>query len=285
MVSALNKLPDGTIELTITIPWAKIKEAYRKTLNLLASEITIDGFRKGKAPLKKVEDKIGKTHIYEELLKDLIPEVYAQAVREHKLNPIISPRIEVLSLKENSDWQIKAKTCELPRFSLGNYREAVKTALAPAKIWVPEKKAKDQAGVLTEDQKIDLVVKTLMETVSLDLPAMLVEDEVNRMLSRLIDQTARLGITIEQYLSSVGKDSERLRQEYTKQAEETLKLELILSAIANEEKVEVSDQEIEKMIEAVPEESTRRALSSPEQKPYLAQLLRKRKVIDNLTNL
>lgn len=284
MISALNKFSDGTIELTITIPWKRVADDYQKTLTKLTATAIIDGFRKGKAPLKKVEEKIGKTHIYEELLKILIPQIYLEAVKEHKINPIISPKVEIINLKEESDWQIKATTCQLPQITLGDYKGAARKALAPAKIWVPNKTAKDKE-VESENQKLEKLFRALLESNSVTLPSLLVQDEVERMLSRLIDQTARLGLTVEQYLKSVGKSAEQLRQEYTSQAQESLKLELILLAIANKEEIKVSDEETQKMIGVVPDEQSRKDMQGPEQQVYIRQILRKRKVIDNLLNL
>jgi len=42
---------------------------------------------------------------------------------------------------------------------------------------------------------------------------------------------------------------------------------------------------VEKMIAAIPEEETKKAFTSQEQKAYIKQLLRKRRVIDNLAKL
>lgn len=284
MISALNKLPDGTINLTINIPTKRVKESYQKTLAKLAQKVTIKGFRKGKAPLKRAERELGKQTIYKEVLKTLITQVYLEAVKEHQLKPIVNPQIKVVSLEEEKDWQITATTCELPKIKLKDYRSAVKAVLAPSKIWVPGKD-QEKPSEENESEKMSKVFKVLLKSVEISLPGILVEEEVNRMLSRLIDQTKGLGLSIEQYLASVEKTSDQLRQEYRQQADETLRLELILSKIADEEKIQVKDDEVEKMIEAVPEEKTKKSLRSPAQRAYIRQLLRKRTVIDKLSKL
>lgn len=284
MISALNKQTDGTIELTITVPQKRVSEAYEKTLRQLAKETEINGFRKGKAPLKKVEEKIGKTKIYEEVLKTLIPEVYVKAVKEQKVKPIINPQISVVSLEEGKDWQIKATTCELPELKLGDYKGEIKKALASEKIWVPGKD-KEKKSEEKESERLGKIFQILLKTIKIQIPELLIQEEVNRMLSRLIDQTGRLGLTVEQYLASIGKTSDQIRQEYRQQAEESLKLELILSAIADQEKVQVSNSEVQKMIDATPDEKTKKAMEIPTQRAYLRQLLRKRKAIDILTKL
>lgn len=283
MISALNKLPDETLELTITIPWTKISESYQKVLEDLTTQTIIKGFRKGKAPVKMVEEKLGKQHLLEETLKEILPQVYLEAVKEHNLKPVVNPQVTVTSLAEGKDWQIKATTCELPKVDLDNYQENIKKTLAAEKIWVPGKDKKPEPE--NESQRLDKIFKALLENVKINLPKILIQDEVNRMLSRLIDQTARLGLTVEQYLASTGKTTDQIKNEYQKQAQETIKLELILSSIAEEEKIQVTDEEVQKMIEAIPEEEAKKTFQTPEQKAYLIQLLRKRKVIDNLAKL
>lgn len=248
MISALNRLSDGTIELTIIIPWKRVAGEYQ-----------------GKAPIKK-----------EEILKTLIPAVYIEALKEHNLKPIINPQITVISLQENKDWQIKATTCELPKVDLGDYREASRRALASEKIWTP---AKD------ESVRLEKIFQSLLATAKVQIPEILIQEEVNRMLSRLIDQTGRLGLTVEQYLASIGKTSDQIRTEYRQQAQDSLKLELILAAIADEQKIEISDSEVQNLIQAAPDEETKKTLANPAQKAYIRQLLRKRQVIDNLNKL
>ena len=284
MISALTKQPDGAIELTITIPKKRVAEAYKKTLTQLAKKIEVKGFRKGKAPLKKVEETIGKTKIYEEVLKTLVSTVYLEAVKEQNIKPIINPQISIVSLEEGKDWQIKAVSCELPKVDLGDYKGVVKKALASEKIWVPGKD-KEKKTEKKESDHLRKIFQVLLKTAKLQIPELLIQEEVNRMLSRLIDQTGRLGLTVEQYLASIGKTSDHLRQEYHQQAEKSLKLELILATIADQEKIKVDDEEIQKMIEVTPDEKTRKAMATPAQQTYLRQLLRKRRVIDNLVKL
>ena len=209
-----------------------------------------------------------------------------KTIKEQKIQPILNPEIKVISLEENKPWQIKAVTCEIPQVKLNDYQAEIKKTLAAEKIWVPGKdKEDDQAKKLTEEQKMAKVFASLVKTVQIKIPAILIENEANRTLSRLIDQTGRLGLTVDQYLQSIGKTSEQIRSEYQKQAEETLKLEFILGAIADQEKITVNDAEVEKMIQAAPDEKTRKNLETPTQKAYLRQLLRKRQVIDRLSKL
>ncbi|MFH1840845.1 MAG: trigger factor [Candidatus Shapirobacteria bacterium] len=281
MTTALNRLADGTVELTINIPWPKVKAEYEKVVQAAVEKAEVKGFRKGKAPRDLVEKQLDKNKLYEEVIRLLLPTVYTEAAKEHQLKPIVSPHIKVLSLEENKDWQIQAITSELPTVELGDYQKTLRHEMAAGKIIVPGKKEEPEK----EDQQLTKIFQILLKTAKLILPQILVEDEVNRMLARLIDQTNKLGLTVEQYLSSIGKTTEQLRTEYTQQAQETLKLELILSKIADEEKIQIDESEIDKMIAAAPDEGSRSQMEKPEQRLYLKQLLRKQKVVEKLLKI
>jgi len=284
MISALNKLPDGTIEITINIPWKRVLTAYQKKLEQLAKVIDVKGFRKGKAPVKMAEKQLNKTTVYQEILKEIIPDLYLEAVKEHKLKPIVNPQISVVSLEENKDWQIKATTCEIPEIKLGKYKEEIKKVLASDKIWVPGEDKEKQTQE-TETKKLDKIFKTLIESIKFKVPEILIQEEANKMLSKLIDQTNQLGLTLEQYLASSGKTSDQIKKEYQNQAAQTIKLELILSKIADEEKIKVTDDQVEQMIKSIPEKETQESFKNEAQKAYIRQILRKRQVIDNLSKL
>ncbi len=284
--SRFETAENGNIELTITIPWSVVSQRYDQTLKSLAEKITVKGFREGKAPLEMVAKQLGKQHVYEKMIPDLLTDAYLESVKNHKLRPVVNPKFQLTKTSENEDWELKATTAQLPDVNLNNYESAVKKELAPKKIWVPGKEnEEEQENPEDQEKKLSNVFQALLKTVSFQVPQIIIDEEVTRLLSRLIDQTAKLGLTVEQYLDSIGKTSQELRKEYAKQAEEAVRLELILAAIADKEKITVEDKEIEEMIEASGDESVKKQLRSDNQRAYLHQLLRKRKVIDKLSSL
>lgn len=282
----LTWLPKKTFELIFTIPWKKAKKAYDRVLKEVATKTTIKGFRKGKAPLGLVEKSLDKAKLYEEVIKSLLPETYGQAIKQHNLNPIVLPKIEVIALKEGEDWQFKAKACEKPEIKLGNYQQIVKGELNKSKIWTPDKGQPEKKGETEpSEQKIKTVTKALLDNVKVEIPEILLENEVNRMLSQLLDQVNSLGMTIQQYLASKGITQEKLRRDFWMQAQETLKLEFILQEIVREQNIKVTPEEIEKMIKAIPDQNSRKAFDNPQEKAYISLVIAKRKAIDYLLSL
>ena len=71
-----------------------------------------------------------------------------------------------------------------------------------------------------------------LDTVKVDLPLVLVEEEVNLRLSQLVDQVQSIGMTMDQYLSAKQLTPEKLRESYQKTAKEMLILNLALDKIA-----------------------------------------------------
>jgi trigger factor len=245
----------------------------------------IPGFRKGKAPRAKVEEKLDKTKVYEEALKKIIPESYGKAVEEHKIHPIVQPKIELKEATEQKDWILRALTCEKPPVTLGEYTKAVKDLKASKanKSWTPGQEPKKEEKEENKKPTIDELLKALYESVTVQIPALLLEHEVNRLLSDLIDQTKKLGMSAEQYLSSTGRTAESIRKEYEEQAKRTLSLEFALEAVADKEGVLISDDDIDVVIKTAKTDEEKNALTA--QRYYIASVLRRQKTIDFIAAL
>lgn len=286
MTSTFTRIDDGSLELTITVPWADITKLHDHAVEHAVEHAEIQGFRKGKAPRKLVEEKLDKTHTYEEVLRELIPKAYNDAITEHKLQPVVNPKIELLDATEEKDWKIRAITAEKPKVDLGKYKQAIKDVKAAKanKLWTPGK-GDEKAEEKPEDKKptLDELLKALFEAVTIQIPPVLIEHEANRLLSDLIDQTKKLGLTVEQYLSSTGRTGDTVRKEYEEQAKRTLTLEFALEEIADTEGVLVSDDDIETIIQTAKSDEEKASLEK--QKYYLASVLRRQKTLDFLATL
>ena len=102
---------------------------------------------------------------------------------------------------------------------------------------------------------------------------------------RLYDHTQALGITVDQYLKSLGKTAEQIKQDYHQAATENLKIEFILDRIATDLDIKVTDEEVNDMINASGDQQAKDQLNHPEQRAYVKGIIKKRKTIDALLNL
>lgn len=276
MDSSITREEDGTIILNITIPQSMVKKTTEEVINDTAKTANIPGFRKGKAPKKLVSEKIDKEKVREEVLKKLLPQAYSEAVRKYAIKPIINPRVHIEALKDDSDWKFTASTCETPTVDLGSYKEEIKKTTAKSKIIIPGKE--EQNKVSAND-----LLKILTDKVTVNVSKIIVEQEVERLLAQTLDEIKKLGLTLDQYLSSTKKTADELKKEYEKKAVGDIKLEFALSKIAEEEKIIVEDKDIEDAIKNAKDENERKSLEA--NKYVLASILRQQKTLDFLKNL
>lgn len=276
MTVAQTTTADGTLELTMTVPWSDVAKTFEHVKTELAQKTEVAGFRKGKAPQKMVEEKLDESKIYEDVLQHLIPQIYNDAVKQTSTRPLISPKIELKEAKKGSDWVIIARTCQRPKVTVGDYKKAVQE-IKSKKIWTPGQEEKDKKPSL------DVILNALLSQVNVEIPKLLIEHEVNRLLSELIDQTKQLGLSVEQYLASTGRNAQSVRAEYEEQARRTLSLEFGLEDVADREGILVSDDDIDTVIKTAKSDEERKSLES--QRYYLASILRRQKTIDFLASL
>ncbi len=275
MDSITEKQEDGTIILNITIPSKIVKDTTEIVLEEVVKSANVAGFRKGKAPKKIVEGKIDKDKVKEEVLKKLLPECYAQAIKKHDIKPIINPRIHVEILEDDKDWKFTASTCEVPRVDLNGYKENIKKITSKSKIIVPGKEPKEAS--------FDEIMAELQKSVGVKVSKIIVEQEVERLLAQTLSEIKRLGLTLDQYLTSTHKTVEDLKKEYENKAINDIKLEFALAKIAEEEKITVEDGEIEDAIKNAKDENERKGLEA--NKYLLAGIIRQQKTLDFLKKL
>jgi FKBP-type peptidyl-prolyl cis-trans isomerase (trigger factor) len=286
ITSTVAKEADGTVQITLTLPYSVIKDAEEGVLKEIGAEATLPGFRKGKAPVSKVKESLTKETLIKKILGKILGKAISDATIEHKIKPAIYPRLEVLKAQDDEPWEVRATTCELPKVNLGNYKEIVSGVAKTKAIWTPGKDKKEAPKELSHEEKEQLVIKTLLETIKPEIPRILIEEEVENRLAQLLDKIDKLGLTIEGYLGSLGKTIDTLRGEYQLQAKNTIALELILEEIARDAKTEINDKQIDAVVEAAKADpSMKDRLNSPEQRRVIASVLRRRASLDSLTVL
>jgi FKBP-type peptidyl-prolyl cis-trans isomerase (trigger factor) len=277
---------EASARFDISIPQAEIEQAYRAVIKSVQANTQIKGFRKGKAPLDVVEQSADKSKMYEQVFEQLFPEKYKDAVVERKLHPVASPKVTVKEAKAEGDWVFDVEVALRPVIDLGQYQDEIKAASATNKIWTPGKGKDGKTPEPTRDQKLNQIFDVLLKTVKINISPLLVEDETNRTLSQLLDQVNTLGLTLEQYVSSLNKTVEQLKKEQHQNADANLKIEYILAKIAEVENLNVTDKEYEDFLQTVKDADTLAKLKSDSNaQANIRYTLSKRKVIDFLLKL
>lgn len=285
-----KKLPKQTIEIDLTIPSSDIKRDKALAFTRLSEELTVEGFRKGKVPEAIAEKHLTPETIYQEMIRVILPKIYEEIVKKEAFKPIMSPKIELTSAKENEDWKIKIALCEKPAIELGDYKKAIKEVKnknKKADIWVPGSTpgtAEEKKG--TEEQKsrqINEILETLLKTAKIEIPDLILEDELSHRLSRLVDDIQKIGLTTEQYLKSKNLTMEAIKAQYRREIEDTYKLEFLLSEIADKEAIKVEKADLDKLFVNIKDEAEREKAQANSY--YYATVLRKQKTIDFLIDI
>lgn len=82
----------------------------------------LPGFRPGKIPRKVFEQAYGTDAITSQAMEEVLPDAYAAAVREHDLDPVDRPRMEVVEETEGRPTRLKATVEVRPQIELGDYK-------------------------------------------------------------------------------------------------------------------------------------------------------------------
>ena len=121
---------------------AAVNAVYRKQVK----NISVPGFRKGKAPRSIIEKMYGTGVFYEDAINDLIPDAYTEALKEAAIDAVGQPEFDVVSIDENG-------------------------LVLSAKVYVkPEVEIKDYLGIEVEkevvavtDEDVDREIETIRE--------------------------------------------------------------------------------------------------------------------------
>ena len=257
----------NTAEFLATFSPEEISTAETNALTHIGQHKTIKGFRQGKAPISLLKQTVKPEEIKEEAIISLANKAARQIMEEQKFDLIGQPMVNKSDTKKPS-WEITLHFPLYPKFELGDYQKSIKAIKVPKPSKKPEPNQKT---------KLDLILETLLKQINLEVPQSLIDSEVANSFSRLLDQAQTLNLSLEKYLSAINKTIDSVRSEYQTKAAENLKLEFILTAIASDQKITVTPQELDSFQKV--------SQSKPEQLSYLKSIIIRRKTIDFLQNL
>jgi trigger factor len=117
MKSNVEKISSLQRKLNIEIPSAIVQSSYERIFNDIQKEVTIKGFRKGKAPLATIKS-LYNGKVKQDVVQDLIQQHYIKALLEHKLDPISHPEFEFDDLNEEKNFSFSATFDVRPEVAL-----------------------------------------------------------------------------------------------------------------------------------------------------------------------
>ena len=97
MKLTVERLPESRVQLEITAEEEETAEAMRRAARKVGNQITLPGFRKGKAPRAMIERMYGPDVFEEEANRFLMTDLYRQALEREELVPVGEPEVDITS--------------------------------------------------------------------------------------------------------------------------------------------------------------------------------------------
>ena len=118
----VENLEKSMVKLTIEVGADEFEKAMEKSYHKNKGKMTIQGFRKGKAPRKMLEKMYGPEIFYEDAANFVIPEAYEKAAKESKLEIVSRPEIDVVDIGKDKPFVFSATVAVKPEVTLGDYK-------------------------------------------------------------------------------------------------------------------------------------------------------------------
>ncbi|MFH1620488.1 MAG: trigger factor [Patescibacteria group bacterium] len=136
-----------------------------------------------------------------------------------------------------------------------------------------------------EAAEIELLDKLAKASRFSEIPDILLNEEVRRMIRELENTATERGMNIDDYLASIKRTIDQLKLDFVPRAIERIQTAIIIKEVAKRENVTVSDQEIEdeqdRLISGIKEsdKETRELIASPDYRDYLSIQMKNQKVL------
>ena len=122
MEHTVEKLSGNKVKISFKAPAADFEEAVEKAYLKMRGQISVPGFRKGKAPRKFVERMYGSQVFYEDAVNEIFPEIYEAAIVKQELKAVGQPSVTDMQTPEDGSVVLTVSTELYPEVTLGEYK-------------------------------------------------------------------------------------------------------------------------------------------------------------------
>ncbi|MFY9402329.1 MAG: trigger factor [Candidatus Omnitrophota bacterium] len=286
MKTEVKKIDGNTREINIEVGADVVEKKFDDVFKRISQEAKVPGFRPGHAPRDIIEKKFSAA-AHEQVLKELIPDIYSQAVNKEGLDVVELPQVSDVKLSRNN-LSFKAKVEVMPEVSIKDYKgikinykntkvssDEVKRSIDSFKEARKIEKLEDNLArslgyptllelenVLEKQiylnkenaQRQDLenqIVENLLKGVEFSLPQSMVKRQKEDMLRQAKLDLALKGIQREK----IEAQEEKMLKDLEPEAKRQVKVYLILSSIAKRENIPVDEHMPRKVMELLLKEA------------------------------
>ena len=108
-------------QLRFNLPAEDVANAFKDVTKQFQKQADISGFRKGKAPLAKVQARF-KQKIEDETQKKLLNDSYRKGVEDNNIKPVLDPEVDEVNFKKDEPFSFIANVETAPAFELPHYK-------------------------------------------------------------------------------------------------------------------------------------------------------------------
>lgn len=119
MKATWDKLEKNWMQFEVEVEASEFSKSVEAAFRKMNQQVTIPGFRKGKAPRAIFERMYGKEALVQEAVEQLLPRAYGDAVEQGQIEPITQPEIELVQAEEGLPFIFKGKVQVMPEVTLG----------------------------------------------------------------------------------------------------------------------------------------------------------------------
>lgn len=229
----LKRLSAGRAQCTITCTTEECAAAEAAAVARIGAKMSLPGFRPGKAPAALVREKAGKEQVFDNALRHLLAHRIPTIVAEHRIAPIIPPRVAVESREPLT---ITVTFVERPA---ARVKDAASIRI----------ERKENADARTEKLRREgELLHAIAARTEVDLAPELVDEEVQMMLRDFGDQLTRSGWTLEDWVKTQKKKPQDLQKEMVNNARERLTLRFGIDALLKERGMAASEQNVRALL-------------------------------------
>ena len=118
----VEELGKSMVKLTIEVAAEEFEKAMETAYQKNKNKLSVQGFRKGKAPRAMIERMYGAGIFYEDAANELIPDAYEKAAVESGLDIVSRPEIDLVQVEKGKAFIFTAEVAVKPEVTLGEYK-------------------------------------------------------------------------------------------------------------------------------------------------------------------
>src|SRR3954471_13208379 len=116
--STVENLSPTRVRLAVEVPFDDLKPSLDSAYKAISQQVRIPGFRPGKVPNRLIDQRVGRGTVLQEAVNDALPRLYTEAAREHELQPLGQPDIDITNLSDNESLSFTAEVDVRPKITL-----------------------------------------------------------------------------------------------------------------------------------------------------------------------